>query len=129
MRLVELRLGDAQSALVTIEQRHNDKWIVVEATVVRTGESEPRTLLVEHDQRLIVESPSSSTLIYDQEQMGVRPAGPATDDELEAIARAIVGPPPGPLPPGPESQVGVWREGGEQLWSRTGAKYRNYRED
>jgi hypothetical protein len=94
--------GDVVAALVVLQKQSGSAWTEVERHVVLSSEHRgARQLLLEN---AVVTRPKAGVIT------------PLLEQQL----------PPGPLPPGTESQIGVWREGGEQDWSRTGKRYRNY---
>jgi hypothetical protein len=115
--------GDVVAALVVLQKQSGSAWTEVERHVVLSSEHRgARQLLLEEDERVVVDGRTQVELVMDKEQNAVvtRPKAGVITPLLEQQL------PPGPLPPGTESQIGVWREGGEQDWSRTGKRYRNY---
>lgn len=131
MRTINIVLGDLGAPLVSIvliQKREGDRWRVREAHVARSNAaSSRRTVLLEDDERIVIEPMIQMVAAADATQNMVKLVPKEiTDLEAEAYAKALVGVVAGPLPPGTESQIGVWREADEQEWSRTGKRYRTY---
>jgi hypothetical protein len=125
MKLVDLKVRAAQDGEVVIatiiEQRNEGgSWKEIERHVVRSDQDSSRTLLLEDNERIIVDGRAQTEVVMiDNTVMRI----PTSEAQLAPEPAVVV---PGPLPPGTESQIGVWREQGEQDWSRTGKRYRIY---
>lgn len=118
IEVLPARDGDTVMSAIVVERERAGRWIKIEEHIVKSNTS--RVLLLEDDERIVVEANVQSVLVVDKEQNSVKEV------------RAVVGAPTaeevliGPLPPGSESQIGVWREKGERKDSRTGKRYRTY---
>lgn len=65
-----VKAGDTGTATIYIEKKRGETWHREETIVVEPGAKDSaRTLLVENDQRIVIEGWSETTMVYDREQM------------------------------------------------------------
>lgn len=80
VKVVSIRDGEVVSATIIQEQKRNDYWTRVKAWDVMSGTPEAsRRVLLEDDERLVIEGRASTHVVYDQEQKAavVMPTDPA----------------------------------------------------
>jgi hypothetical protein len=143
MKLVSIEVRaavDGEVVISTIIEQRSDgnAWREVDRQIVRSDDplGATRKVMLEDNERVIVDGRREVEVVLDREQGAAveRPVGPGgnirsalrPDITLSNIERDELAAVPGPLPLGDESEIGVWREAGEQNWSRTGKPYRIY---
>jgi hypothetical protein len=129
VEVLPARDNDVVSAVIIEQRCDGGVWREVARHDEVVGS---RTLLLEDNERIIVDGQTQVELVVDKEQNAVmtRPlarVGLTTNRDSPYVQDALTeGPMPGALPPGTESQIGVWDEVGERPYSRTGKRYRIY---
>src|SRR4051794_7670643 len=94
IEVLPARDGDTVMSAIVVERERAGRWIKIEEHIVKSNTS--RVLLLEDDERVVVEANVQSVLVVDKEQNSVKEV------------RAVVGAPTaeevliGPLPPGSE---------------------------
>ena len=129
MKVINIALqpaGQGQTVIgfAAVQKREGSRWITTDIFQLRTGDpSQSRQMLLEDDERIIIQGTSNVEQKYDPDQFSVKEViGPVQGDfEVKDLAL-----PPGPITPKAECQTGVWRVGADQDWSRTGSRYRIY---
>ena len=136
MKIVEVNIraseaGEVAYGVVAVQRRDegSSTWYTDRAFFIRSDDmSANRSMLLEDNERVIVEGRSNVEMVFDAKQNMMMPkAVVVTQEMIESLAAPLLmAAPPGPLPEGPESRIGVWREDAEADWSRTGKRYRTY---
>lgn len=110
--------------VAVVQKRASSGWSTIKTHPLKSNDpSTKRTLLLDEDERLVVEGISNTKYTLKDGSLVKSVGGEPPIPQFSEAALAVT---PGPLPEGTESQIGVWRVADEQDWSRTGAKYRIY---
>jgi hypothetical protein len=134
VRIEVLPARDNEIVVATIieQRREGGAWREIRRQKVRSDEvARERTMLLEDNERVIFEEPNERVIVdgLAQVETVIVPEERAAVPRMAVAELVPVAEPTllaGPLPPGKECQIGVWRVAGEQDWSRTGARYRIY---
>lgn len=136
MKMVDINIraataGEVVYGVIVLQEKEANHWHTKELIEISSmGVSAQRSMLLEENERIIVEARSNIVEVLDPKQnVVVRKVVDVTQEMRAELMAPFLsgGPPPGPLPPGDESQIGVWRDWGfEADWSRTGKRYRIY---
>jgi len=131
MKLVKIEIlpardSDVVRCLIRQQRRKGGTWEEIERHIVSSGTPEAsRVMLLEDDERVIVEGGAMRKTIIDHEQMA---AMEVDDPNFKIESQAIVS--SQPASSGFECQVGVWRTTSagyrKPFSTRTGKPYRIY---
>lgn len=101
MKLIKISIfeatdGEVVSGTITKQRKRGDAWIVEDIASYVTSDGVERVLLLEDDQRIVVDGTSNRQIVYDHAQAAARPvlsprsrpitAAPQDADESPAVA-------------------------------------------
>lgn len=121
-------VGEIAVGVAVVQRRTGaQRWEIIDTYPLKSNDvTTKRTLLLDDDERVVIEGVGSVQGVYDPTQNMVKKVN-VGEPPIPQFSEAKLNIAPGPLPDGDECQIGVWRDWGyEADWSRTGKRYRLY---